>query len=84
MGVSETRPVAVKAKKASGEDAAESELIRDGSRALLARECALENWLVTRVGPACDALEADPSCGLCADQVRARLAAEHQNKFDES
>lgn len=84
MGVSETRPVVAKAKKAPGEDAAESELIRDGSRALLARECALESWLVTRVGPACDALEADPSCALSADQVRARLATEHQDEADKS
>lgn len=67
---------AVKAKVRSGEYASESEVIRDGLRALLAQERAVENWLHAQVGPAYDALKADPASGLTADQVRARLAAE--------
>jgi antitoxin ParD1/3/4 len=67
----------VKEKVRSGEYASESEVIRDGLRALLARDRAVENWLVQQVGPAYDALKADPSCVLTADEVRARLAAEH-------
>src|SRR6201992_95447 len=35
----------VKAKVASGEYATESEVIRDGLRALQARDAAVENWL---------------------------------------
>lgn len=67
----------VKAKVATGEYATESEVIRDGLRALLARDRALESWLVGQVAPAYDALKADPSAALSADQVRARLSAEH-------
>ena len=51
--------------------------IRDGLRALLARDRAVESWLHNQVGPAYGALKADPSRAVTADQVRARLAAEH-------
>ena len=64
---------AVKTRVAAGEYATESEVIRDGLRALLARERAVESWLHTQVLPAYDALKADPSRGLTVDQVRARL-----------
>ena len=67
----------VKAKVRTGEYASESEVIRDGLRALLARDRAMENWLYHQVGPAYDALKADPSHAVTLDQVRARLAAEH-------
>jgi putative addiction module CopG family antidote len=70
---------AVKAKVASGEYATESEVIRDGLRVLIARDRAVENWLREQVGPAYDALKADPSRAVTADQVRARLAAEHES-----
>lgn len=68
---------AVKTKVRSGEYATESEVIRDGLRALLARDRAVESWLHGQVGPAYDALKSDPSRAVTADQVRARLAAEH-------
>lgn len=67
----------VKAKVRAGEYASESEVIRDGLRALMARDRAVETWLHNQVGPAYDALKADPSRAVTADQVRARLAAEH-------
>ena len=67
----------VKAKVRAGEYATESEVVRDGLRALLARDRAVETWLHRQVGPAYDALKADPSRAVTADQVRARLAAEH-------
>lgn len=70
----------VKAKVRAGEYASESEVIRDGLRALLARDRAVEHWLHDQVGPAYDALKADPSRAVTADQVRARLAAEHAKK----
>lgn len=65
----------VKSKVRTGEYASESEVIRDGLRALMARDRAVESWLHTQVGPAHDALKADPSRGVTADHVRARLAA---------
>jgi len=68
---------AVKAKVRAGEYATESEVIRDGLRALLARDQAVENWLCREVGAAYDALKADPSRAVTSEEVRARLAAEH-------
>ncbi|ABX38462.1 MULTISPECIES: ribbon-helix-helix domain-containing protein [Delftia] len=68
---------AVRAKVRAGEYASESEVIRDGLRALMARDRAVESWLQDQVGPAYDALKADPSSAVTADQLRARLAAEH-------
>ena len=67
----------VKSKVQAGEYASESEVIRDGLRALIARDRAVETWLTNQVGPVYDALQADPSRAVTADQVRARLAAEH-------
>ena len=52
---------AVKSKVAAGEYATESKVIRDELRALLARDRAVESWLQKQVGPAYDALIADPS-----------------------
>jgi putative addiction module CopG family antidote len=66
----------VKAKVKAGEYATESEVIREGLRALLARDRAVERWLHEQVGPAYDALNADPSRAVSPDHVRARLAAE--------
>jgi antitoxin ParD1/3/4 len=68
----------VKAKVASGEYASESEVIRDGLRALQAQNRALEHWLRTEVVAAYDELDADPSLGRPLEEVRARLAAKHE------
>lgn len=76
----------VKAKVASGEYASESEVIRDGLRTLLARDAAIEKWLVEEVAPAYDELKAHPERGVSADDLRKRLDAraalllEKQNK----
>lgn len=74
----------VKSKVAAGEYATESEVIRDGLRALIARDRAVESWLVEQVGPAYDALKADASRAVTIDQVRARLAAEHKTATDKA
>jgi putative addiction module CopG family antidote len=66
---------AVRAKVASGEYATESEVIRDGLRALLARDRAVEDWLRKDVGGAYDALKADPSRAVGVSAIKARLAA---------
>ena len=70
----------VKAKVQAGEYATESEVIRDGLRALMARDRAVESWLHHQVGPAYDALKDDPSRAVTANQVRARLAVEHAKR----
>jgi antitoxin ParD1/3/4 len=61
-----------------GEYASESELLREGLRALRDRERALERWLGTEVAAAYDELEADPSLAVPIEDVRARLAAKHK------
>ena len=68
---------AVKAKVSTGEYPSESEVMRDGLRALIARDRAVEGWLQGQVGPAYDALKDDPNRAVTADQIRARLKAEH-------
>jgi putative addiction module CopG family antidote len=65
----------VRAKVESGAYASESEVIRDGLRALQLHERALESWLREQVAPAYDAIKADPSRAVPADAVRASLAA---------
>ncbi|MDR2000201.1 MAG: type II toxin-antitoxin system ParD family antitoxin [Zoogloeaceae bacterium] len=67
---------AIRAKVQLGEYASESEVIRDGLRALIARDRAVENWLHSQVGPAYDALKAHPSRAVSVGEVRTRLAAE--------
>lgn len=66
----------VRARVASGDYASESEVIRDGLRALAAREKALETWLGGEVVAAFDAMAADPSRGGTPADVRAALAGE--------
>lgn len=68
----------VKSKVACGEYATESEVIRDGLRALMARDRAMENWLQNQVAPAYDALKADPSRAVSIADVRAKLAGLHK------
>lgn len=74
----------VRAKVAAGEYATESEVIREGLRALLAQDRAVENWLKQQVGPAFDALKADPSRAIDIKSVRAKLGAEHQKLCGDS
>ena len=68
----------VKAKVAGGEYATDSEVIRDGLRAMMARDRAVANWLIQEVGPAYDALKADPSRAVTLEQVRSRLDDLHK------
>jgi len=69
----------IKTRVRSGEYATESEVIRDVLRALMARDRAVESWMQGQVGPAYDALKADASRAVSIDQVRARLADEHNS-----
>lgn len=66
---------AVRAKVAAGEYATESEVIRDGLRALLARDRAMEAWLRDHVVPAAQALAADPSSAVSLEEARNRVAS---------
>jgi putative addiction module CopG family antidote len=63
----------VKSKVRAGEYASESEVIRDGLRALMARDRVIEAWLRETAVPAARALKDDPARALSADQVREHL-----------
>jgi antitoxin ParD1/3/4 len=67
----------VRAKVASGEYASESEVIRDGLRALQERNRAVEHWLRDEVVPAFKVLKADPSRGSSLEETRMALAKRH-------
>jgi antitoxin ParD1/3/4 len=69
---------AVRAKVAAGEYATESEVIRDGLRALLARDRAVEDWLRRDVAKAYDSLKGGRSTPVSIDRVKARLTAAHK------
>jgi antitoxin ParD1/3/4 len=74
----------IKARVASGEYASESEVIREGLRALLARDQAVEKWLQEQVVPAWNALKNGESKSVSGKDIRARLKSEHQKVTGES
>ena len=65
----------IKAKAEASEYASESEVFREGLRALQGRERAVERWLREEVTKAYDEHMADPSSALTPEQVRASLKA---------
>jgi antitoxin ParD1/3/4 len=67
-------------KVASGDYASGSEVIREGLRALQARDHAIERWLREDVAPAYDEMKANPSLGIPVDQVMQRLRARRSRK----
>jgi putative addiction module CopG family antidote len=67
---------ALKERVASGAYASESEVVREGLRALFAREEAIETWLRTEVIAAYDELRADPSRAISSDEMRAHFKSE--------
>src|ERR1035437_1442316 len=67
---------AVKDRVTSGAYATESEVIREGLRALNERDAALENWLRTEGVARYDAYKRDPR-GQPAEKVLARLGHPH-------
>jgi putative addiction module CopG family antidote len=69
----------VRTRVESGEYASESEVIRDGLRALQMHDRALEAWLREDVAAAYDAMKADSSRAVTVERVRASLAAAHQS-----
>jgi antitoxin ParD1/3/4 len=71
----------VKAKVASGEYATEGEVIREGSRTLQGCDAALESWLREEVAKSYDEFAADPSIGIPADEVMARLRASYRERL---
>ncbi|MCW2481080.1 type II toxin-antitoxin system ParD family antitoxin [Candidatus Symbiopectobacterium sp. NZEC135] len=73
----------IKARVASGEYASESEVIREGLRALMARDSAVDKWLKEQVIPAWESLQHDESKSLSATDLRNRLKVEHKKATGE-
>ena len=64
----------VKKRVVSGIYASESEVVRDGLRALFARESAVENWLRTQVVSSIEAVKADPSSTMSSAEMKRFLS----------
>ena len=69
----------VRCKVESGAYASESEVLRDGLRALQMHDRALEEWLKNVAAAAYDEMKADPSTARSAEHVRALLAAAYRS-----
>ena len=65
----------VKSKVEAGGYASESEVIREGLRALQERDAVVERWLQEDVGPTIDRYRADPTRGASLDDAFGRLTA---------
>lgn len=65
----------VRARVASGAYASESEVIREGLRALNERDKAIEAWLVNTAAPSLDSIRENPTKGRSSAQVRDAVRA---------
>ncbi|MDB5526662.1 MAG: addiction module antidote protein [Rhizobium sp.] len=65
----------VKTRVSSGDYASESEVIREGLRALQERENAVEHWLRTEVAATYDAHKANPTRAKPLDEAWKSLEA---------
>jgi putative addiction module CopG family antidote len=70
----------VKDKVASGDYASESEVVREGLRALKERETAVEDWLRRGVAEAYEEYLADPSSAVPLDEAFDRVIAELKDR----
>jgi antitoxin ParD1/3/4 len=70
----------IKTKVASGEYSSKSEVIRDGLSALQARDMAAEGWLRGEVAKSYDQFANDPSSGIPANEIMARLRASYRKR----
>jgi putative addiction module CopG family antidote len=66
---------AVEGKIKSGGYASVSEVVRDGVRALLERDAAVERWLREEVLAGHEEYLADPTKGVSADEILGRIKA---------
>jgi antitoxin ParD1/3/4 len=66
---------------AEGAYASASEVVRAGLRALRERDAAVERWLREEVAPAYDAMEADPSRAVPAEQVVQNLRSHRAKRL---
>lgn len=74
----------VREKVASGEYASDSEVIRDGLRAMQARDAAIERWLETEVARSYEKHIADPSKAYPAEELMERVRASYRARTKET
>ena len=67
----------IDAQVASGAYASASEVVREGLRALQARDAAIERWLREEVVPAYDEMKAHPERSVPLDDVMREIHALH-------
>ncbi len=65
----------------SGGYASASEVVRAGLRALQERDAAVLRWLSEDVAPVYDAMQAEPSRGIAAEDVAAAVRARHARRM---
>lgn len=63
----------IEAKVKSGTYASVSEVLRDGVRALMERDAALERWLREDVAASYDAYKADPTKAVPIEDIMDRI-----------
>ena len=78
ISLSQEQAAFVDAKVASGDYASVSEVIREGLRAVKARDAEIELWLRKEVVPTHERLAADPSSARSADDVLNAIYARHE------
>ncbi len=71
----------VRAKVASGDYASESEVIREGLRALQMRDAAFETFLRDEAAKSYDDYKAYPGIGVPASKVTAELDSRHRARL---
>ena len=71
----------IDAKVASGDYASGSEVIREGLRALQARDAAIERWLREEVVPTAREMQAHPERGIPIDEVMKGIRAMHAERI---
>lgn len=76
FSLTEEQSAFVDRKVASGDYASSSEVIREGLRAMQARDAAIERWLREEVAPTYDYIEAHPESVLSIDEAFADIEAE--------
>jgi antitoxin ParD1/3/4 len=74
----------IDSKVRAGTYASASEVVRAGLRALEERDAAVESWLRSEVGPAYDAMKADPKRAVSAKKAFAAVRARHSLKLKAS
>lgn len=74
----------VRAKVASGEYATESEVVRDGLRALQARDAAMESWLNGAVAKSVDEFLANPKSGIPANEIMKQIRATYLDRVSKA